>query len=82
MKKRTQRVGKSSGKNKTKMKIYSSREAMKIIRRNGWQLARANGGAHFIFKHPNDPRILTIDKKLNRILWERIVNEYNIDLNA
>ena len=79
--KRTQNVGKSTGKSKTKMKVYNTREAMKIIRKNGWTLVRTNAD-HWIYKHPNHPKILTVSQGLNRMVWERLVNEYDLDLNV
>ena len=79
--KRTQSIGKSKGKSKTKMKTYNTREAMKVARKNGWYLARKKGD-HWIYKHPNNDKILTISRGLNRIVWERCVAEYNLDLNA
>ena len=79
--KRTQHVGKSIGKSKTKMKVYNTREAMKIARKNGWVMVRTNAD-HFYYKHPNNPKLLTISKGLNRMVWERCVNEFGLDLNA
>ena len=80
--KRTQSVGKSTGKSKTKMKVYNSREAMRVIRKNGWILDRT-AADHCHYKHPDNPKILTIcNNRLNRMIWERLVNEYNLDLNV
>ena len=79
--KRTQHVGKSTGKSKTKMKVYNTREAMKIARKNGWELFKTKGD-HFYYKHPHDKRILCIAKGLNRMVWERCVVEYDLDLNV
>ncbi len=79
--KRTQHVGKSIGKSKTKMKVYNTREAMKIARKNGWILVRTNG-SHYHFKHPNHNKILTISEGLNRMVWQRCVSEFGLDLNV
>lgn len=79
--KRTQHVGKSKGKSKTKMKVYNTREAMKIARKNGWTLVRTNGD-HYIYKHPDYSKQLTISKGLNRIVWERCVYEFGLNLNV
>ena len=78
---RTQHIKKSKGKSKTKMKVYNTREAIRIAKKNGWILDRTKGD-HYIFKHPNNPKILTISKKLNRMVWERCVPEYGLDLNV
>ena len=79
--KRTQHVGKSVGKSKTKMRMYTAREARKIASRNGWVLDRVNG-SHYIYKHPLHHKALTISKDLNRMVWERCVNEFHLDLNV
>ena len=79
--KRTQHVGKSVGCSKTKMKTYNTREARRIAKKNGWKLIRING-SHYIYKHPNNKKILTISNDLNRIVWERCVTEYDLDLNV
>lgn len=81
MAKRTQHVGKSKGHSKTKMRMYTTREARKIAEKCGWYLARKTGD-HYIYKHPNNPKILTISQGLNRIVFERCVREFNLDLNA
>ena len=78
--KRTQHVGKSTGKSKTKMKVYNPREAKKIVRKNGWYLDRVSG-SHYIYKQPNSSKILTISKDNNRMVFERLVTEYNLNLN-
>ena len=81
MAKRTQHVRKSTGKSKTKMKIYTTREARKIATRNGWVLSRTNGD-HWYYKHPEHTKTLLISEGLNRMVWERCVREFNIDLNV
>ena len=79
--KRTQHVRKSRGKSKTKMRMYTTREAKRIAKRNGWVLVRHKGD-HWIYKHPDNPNILTISERLNRMVWERCVNEFGLDLNV
>lgn len=81
MKKRTQYVRKSIAPSKTKMRIYKTREAQRIAEKNGWILVRTKAD-HFYYKHPNNPKLLTISKGLNRIVWERCVNEFDLDLNV
>ncbi|RXT00966.1 type II toxin-antitoxin system HicA family toxin [Ammoniphilus sp. CFH 90114] len=41
------------------MKAYSSRELMKLVEANGWELVRVKG-EHYQFKHPTKPGLLTI----------------------
>lgn len=82
MAKRTQHVRKSRGKSKTKMRIYTTREARRIAVKNGWILVRHTGGDHWIYKHPNHSKILSISEGLNRMVWERCVKEFDLDLNV
>lgn len=63
------------------MRTYSTREAIKVAKRNGWILVRTRAD-HFYFKHPDNPKLLTISKHLNRMIWERCVTEFNLNLNA
>lgn len=79
--KRTQHAGKSRGESKTKMKVFNSREAKRVARKNGWILVRTRGD-HDYYKHPNHRKTLCIAKSLNRMVWERCVTEYELDLNA
>lgn len=81
MAKRTQHVGKSTGKSKTKMRMYTTREARKVAEKNGWVLVRSNGD-HWYYKKSGVPKMLTISEKLNRMVWERCVKEYELDLNV
>ena len=81
MAKRTQHVGKSKGQSKTKMKVYNTREARQIATRNGWVLVRTKGD-HYYYKHPDHTKTLTISERLNRMVFERCVKEFNLDLNV
>ncbi len=81
MAKRTQHVGKSKGQSKTKMRMYSTREARKIAEKNGWVLVRSNGD-HYHYKKTGHPKLLTISEGLNRMVFERCVKEYGLDLNV
>lgn len=79
--KNKQKTKKSTEANKTKIKVMNAREARKIVKRNGWKLDRVNG-SHYIYKHDGVDKILTISKNLNRMVWERCVEEYGINLNV
>ena len=81
MAKRTQHVGKSKGQIKTKMRIYKTREARRIAEKNGWYLVRTSSD-HWTYKHPNNSKILIISEGLNRMVWERCVKEFDLDLNV
>ena len=81
MAKRTQHVGKSKGKSKTKMRMYTTREAKKIAEKNGWILARSKGD-HWYYKKSGVDKTLNLSEGLNRMVWERLVKEFNLDLNV
>ena len=67
-------------KKKQRIRIYNTREARTIAEKIGWYLARP-AGDHYIYKHPNDSKILTISHGLNRIVWQRVIKEYGLDLS-
>lgn len=67
-------------KKKKRIRIYNTREARNIASKNGWILVRTKGD-HYIYKHPNNSKILTISHGLNRMVWQRVVREYNLDLS-
>jgi len=79
MAKREQAIGKSTGKSKTKMKGYNSREARKVVRRNGYEFSHARGD-HDYFVIDGD--MILIARNLNRMIWERLVKEHELDLMA
>ena len=79
MAKRTQHVGKSTGKSKTKMKVYNSREARKIARKNGFEYEYSIGD-HDHYRRGNQK--LVIGRNLNRMILERLVKENNLNLNV
>ena len=78
MAKKEQAIGKSTGKNKTKMKVYNSREARQVVRRNGYEYSYSRGDHDYYMK--NNRRIV-IARNLNRMIWERLVKEYELDLS-
>ena len=78
MAKRTQVIGKSTGENKTKMKVYNSREARQVVRRNGYVYEYSRGDHDYFFR---GNRRIIVAKKLNRMIWERVVKEYELNLN-
>ena len=79
MAKREQAIGKSTGRNKTKMKVYNSREARKVVRRNGYEFSHTRGDHDYFIK---DGRMILIARNLNRMIWERLVKEHELDLMA
>lgn len=41
------------------MKIYSSKQLIKMIQQDGWYIVRTSG-SHHQFKHPSKPGLVTI----------------------
>ena len=72
---------KSSSKSKTKMKIYNTKEAKRVVERNGWKLIRTKGD-HFYYKKEGDQKVLGISDGMNKYWWEKIIDKYNLDLDA
>ena len=79
MAKKEQSIGKSTGKNKTKMKVYNSREAKKVVTRNGYTYEYSKG-SHAYYKKDN--QLIVIANNLNRMIWERLVKEHQLNLYA
>lgn len=52
------------------------REAEKVLRNNGFKLERINGSHHYYVK--DDGKKVTINLKLNRMVWQRIKKENNL----
>lgn len=63
------------------MKVFNSREAKRIARKNGWTLIRTRGD-HNYYRHPDYRKVLCIAGDLNRIVWERCVTEFGLNLNV
>lgn len=51
------------------------REAEKVLRNNGFKLARVKGSHHYYIK---EGKSVTINLKLNRMVWQRIKKENNL----
>ena len=79
MAKREQTIGKSSGQSKTKMKVYNSREARRVVRGNGYEYLYSRGDHDYFAK---GKRKIIIAQNLNRMIWERLVREYELNLNV
>ena len=60
------------------MKVYSTREFIKILKRNGYTHTR-NKGDHLIYKNGN--RSVTINRDLNRMVAQRLIKENNLEVN-
>ena len=63
------------------MKVYNSREAHKILTKNGWKIARKQS-SHNIYRNPKYPhKLLVVPHRLNRMVWERCVKNGNLRLD-
>lgn len=61
------------------MKVYNDREIVRILRKNGFVQLRSNGTSHVVWMHEVTKRKLSLNaKNVNRMVWQRLVKEYNI----
>ena len=65
------------------MKVYNTKEVIKVLKVNGYVVIRQNGGSHAIWfnAEKNDRFVLPTGhhaKEINRMLWQRIVKEHHI----
>ena len=58
---------------------YSKRDFEVILKENGYTLDRIKG-SHFIYKRPDRPRRIVINKKMNRMIAERLIKENNLEV--
>ena len=56
---------------------YSKRDFEVILKENGYYLERIKG-SHFIYKRPDTPKVIVINKKMNRMIAERLIKENNL----
>lgn len=62
----------------SKAKEYSTRDAVKMLRDNGFVLLRNNGG-HEIYERGSSRIVIPIhNRSINRMLFNRIVKENNL----
>lgn len=59
------------------MKVYNFNEAEKIIRENGFSL-KSQKGSHMKYHRGPKEQIILVYGKLNRMVWQRLVKEYNL----
>jgi len=65
-----------------KKKEYSTIEVLGILRSNGYTLCRQTGSSHQVFTNgKNKISIPTSRKTVNKMLFARLVREYNLVLN-
>lgn len=81
--KRTQPVNKSKKDSKTKMKVMNRREFERILRKNGWiRVNKKAKSSHIFYKHPDNAKLCMIGRNANRMIYERLVGEYDLNLNV
>lgn len=59
------------------MKSYSDREFIVILNNNGYRHVRTKG-SHFVYSNGN--RTLTINKGINRMVMQRLIKEYGLEV--
>ena len=55
------------------------REFVSILRKNGYTHARTNG-SHFVYINRVTHRHISVNKKLNRMVRERLIKENNLEV--
>ena len=60
---------------------YTFREMTRILKRNGYSLARISGD-HYLYSKEGSRFTISVPIKLNKIIGLKIIKRYNIDINA
>ena len=60
-------------------KTKELREFEAILSRNGFGLARCRG-SHFIYINRVSHRIMPVNKDLNKMVRERLIKQYNLEV--
>ena len=60
-------------------KTKQLREFEPILRKNGYRFTRSRG-SHFVYINRNTHRIISVNKDLNRMVRERLVKEYGLEV--
>lgn len=60
-------------------KTKQLREFEPILRKNGFTKARSNG-SHFVYINRVTHKHISVNKDLNRIVKERLIKEYNLEV--
>ena len=55
------------------------REFVPVLHRNGFRLARSHG-SHFVYINRTTHKHITINKKLNRMVRDRLIKENNLEV--
>lgn len=61
------------------MKVYNSKEIKHILQCNGYTIVRSRG-SHNIWEHNITKRHIALPAtNINRMVWQRLVKQFNID---
>ena len=60
-------------------KTKQLREFEPILLRNGYRFARCSG-SHFTYINRTSHRIITVNKDLNKMVKERLIKEYDLEV--
>ena len=58
---------------------YSKRDFEVILKENGYTPCRTKGG-HTTWKADGKPRVITINKKMNKMIAQRLIKENNLEV--
>lgn len=64
---------------KSQVKVYNTREVIKVLHNNGYKRKQRKGGDHLDFVNETGNRIV-ITKKLNRMIWQRLIKENGLEV--
>ena len=59
------------------MKVYNDREFGKLLNNNGYRHVRTKG-SHSVYS--NGDRTLTVNKGINRMVVQRLIKEYELEV--
>ncbi len=62
-----------------KYTVYTTREVEKILKKNGWLKDRTKGD-HSQYKKDGVHGMITVTKKVNPMVFRRMIKEYSLDV--
>ena len=60
------------------MKVYNDREIKRILKDNGYHVARKKGDHEIWVSNSSNRHITVPAKNINRMVWQRLVKENNL----
>lgn len=64
----------------SKNRVYNAREVKTILRNNGYKIDRYSG-SHEIYVNDNGNHITIPASKVNRMMFQRLIKENNLNVN-